>query len=505
LTALRANIVANFGGSLVAGLLGLVFVPVYVRLMGIEPYGLVGFFLTMQAVLVLLDVGMSTTLTVEFARLSAIGATAARMRRLLRTFEYIYWSVAVAAGAGLVLLARPIAHYWVQPRQLSIEAVTQAVMLMGIAFAVLWPQSLYGGGLQGLQRQVALNTVNTIAAVSRAGGAALLLWLVSPTIQTFFMWQAAVGVLHTVVTAIVLWRSIGGTDGAAFDPHLLRSVWRFAVGITFISVLSAVITQLDRIVLSRMLSLAAFGYYAVAATVAGSLYRLISPIQSAVFPRFAQLLADDDQEKLASLYHRSAEAVSLAVLPAAVFISFFSYEVMLLWTHDRATAIRTSATLSLLIFGTAFNGVMAIPYVLQLAYGWIRLVIVTNLAAVVVLIPSVILLTKRFGAPGAAFGWLAYNVLAAFIVPAVLHTRILRGEMARWYLRDVGAPLAVSLGLAYAARSLLVLPTAMLPLLLELGVIAVCMQAAAVLVVPEVRRRIFLRTAASVVAKMTLR
>ena len=123
------------------------------------------------------------------ARLSALPDTAQEMRNLLRTLETVYWVVAVVIGLVVIILAAPIAHHWVQPGQLSSETVKKAVMLMGIGMALQWPFSLYAGGLMGLQRQVMLNGLNAVMTTIRGGGAVLILWLVSPTIEAFFGWQ----------------------------------------------------------------------------------------------------------------------------------------------------------------------------------------------------------------------------------------------------------------------------------------------------------------------------
>jgi O-antigen/teichoic acid export membrane protein len=491
MASLKKNIAANFASSLWTGIVALAFLPLYIRYMGIEPFGLVGFYLTLQGVLAILDAGMATTLNREFARLSASDATEP-MRRLLRTFELIYWGVAVSAGAMVMLLARWIASEWVKPEKLSIEAVQQAVLLMGLSFVVQWPLSLYSGGMMGLQKQVSLSAINAVAGTLRGGGVVLVLWLVSSTIQAFFTWQIVIALLHTLTVAIALWRGIGGTAGAVFDRVLLRATWRFAAGITIMTALASALTQLDKVILSRILSLEAFGYYAFAGTVASSLYRVIAPTASATFPRFSQLVGAGDEITLASLYHATAQIMSVIVLPAAVFIAFFSRETLLLWTRDAVTARNTHAVLSILIVGTAMNGILNIPYLLQLSYGWTRMVVTTNAIAVVVLVPLVYVLTLRFGVSGAAFGWLAYNVTAALVVPAVMHTRILRGEFARWLLRDVGAPLLAATVIAAAARALLPNPgDDLASLVIHLAPVAFAIQLAAVLTVPPVRRRLF--------------
>ena len=52
------------------------------------------------------------------------------------------------------------------------------------------------------------------------------------------------------------------------------------MGITLVSL---GLTQADKIVLSRLLPLEAFGYYTLAVTVSNALYKLSEPIMDAVF------------------------------------------------------------------------------------------------------------------------------------------------------------------------------------------------------------------------------
>lgn len=476
-----------------AGAVSLVLIPVYVRFMGVEAYGLVGFFMTLQALLSLLDAGLSITLNREFARLSAAADGVSAMRRVLRTFETIYWGIALAAGFTVTLLAGWIASEWFEPGKLSNEDVRQTVVLMGIAFVFQWPLALYGGGLLGLQRQVTLSAITAASATLRGAGAVLILWLVSPTVQAFFVWQVVVSFAHTAAAAFALWRGIGGVRNAGFDLMALRATWRFSAGMTVITVLLSLLTQLDKAIVSNSLPLETFGYYALAGTVAASLYRVTMPVFSAVFPRISQLVARNADHEMRSLYHTTAQTMSAAVLPAAVFVALFAHELLLLWTRDTTTADNSHLVLSLLVGGTALNGVFSVPYAVQLAHGWTRLVIVTNLIAIAVMVPAMLVLSKTYGAPGAAFVWLAYNVSAAIIVPAVMHARILRGELARWYFLDVGAPLLVVLLIGGVARLLFHRAgSGLLSLALSLLPVAVLMQVGAVLATSTVRRRVLL-------------
>jgi O-antigen/teichoic acid export membrane protein len=150
-------------------------------------------------------------------------------------------------------------------------------MLMGVVASLRWPVNLYTGGLMGLQRQVLLNALNAGIATIQGGGAVLVLWLVSPTIQAFFIWQIVAAVVQITLLSICLWYSIPApSHKPSFSRQSLKNIWRFAVGVTGISMASVILTQLDKFLLSKLLPLETFGYYALAVTIAGDICRFLS-------------------------------------------------------------------------------------------------------------------------------------------------------------------------------------------------------------------------------------
>jgi hypothetical protein len=193
----------------------------YIRFMGIEAYGLVGFFATLQALFSLLDLGLSATMNREMARYSVQPDKAQEARDLVRTLEVGYWAMGIVIGIVVLVLSPFIAHDWVKAEKLAPAALQQAVVMMGLAIAFQWPTGFYAGGLMGLQRQVLLNVINTGVATLRGAGAILILWLLSPTIQAFFGWQVLTSVLQTLLTAFYF----GG-----FDVGGRRSLARAARG-----------------------------------------------------------------------------------------------------------------------------------------------------------------------------------------------------------------------------------------------------------------------------------
>ena len=187
MAGLKSNLLANFAGLGLPTLLQLVLVPVYIRLMGIESYGLIGFYVMLLTIMQVLDLGLGTTMNREMARYSTQPDNGQEARDFVRTLELLYWSLGIVGGGIVVAMAPLIATRWINPGTLPIPVVKTSVAIMGGLVAVQFPITLYQGGLLGLQRQVLLNSVRVVGAFIGNGGAALILWLVSPTITAFLL------------------------------------------------------------------------------------------------------------------------------------------------------------------------------------------------------------------------------------------------------------------------------------------------------------------------------
>jgi len=450
---LKKNVAANFGSSLFVGLMNLGFVPLYIHFMGIESYGLVGIFSTLLSLFALLDMGLGATLNREMARLGAQKNKIIDMRELLRTLEIPYWVVALLIGVVVVLLSPVLAYHWFNPKTLSASTVQKAVLYMGIAIAFQWPFSFYSGGLAGRQKQVLLGVLNIVMAALRGGGALVILWLVSPTIEAFFLWQILISAFQTALAAYFLWGSLPANGHQPrFRKKMLLEIWRFATGVTGITLLSTILSQMDKIILSRMLSMETFGYYNVASTLAMTLYRFVGPVFSATFPSLTHFYELKNDLELANLYHKSAQLVSVLILPIALIIAFFSWNILFLWTRDPVTAEKAHLLVSVLVIGMAMNGLMNIPYALQLAAGWTKLNFFVNLASVFVMVPLTVFFTQLYGAVGAASNWVIVNGAYILIIIPIMHQRLLKREMGEWYLRDVLFPLIGILVVVVGAR-----------------------------------------------------
>ena len=441
MSSLNRNIIANYAGRTWTVLLSILFIPVYLRFMGVEAYGLIGFYIVLSSVFGILDLGIGSTINRELARLSAAAGTAITQRDVVRSLELIYWVMAILAGGLVILFAPFITYHWINAQNINQTSVLNAVKLMGIALTLQFPQSLYQGGLLGLQRQVLVNAILIVTGTLRSGGSILVLWLVSPTIEAFLVWQVASGVVGCAVFIIAMWTSLPKHEQLPrFRRQIIYDIWKYAAAIAANGLIGIILTQIDKIILSKMLTLKMFAYYSIAATVASAIWMIIIPFNTALFPRFVQIHEMKLKAELNTLFHRSSQLLSILLFPVCALLIIFSREILQLWMHDPAISENCHMIVSLLVIGTMLNGVASIPGYSAAAFGWPQLITYTNVIQAIVIIPSIVILVHIFQGVGAAIAYILMNcTYILFMVPLYFH-RYLKVEMKRWYLFDIAVP-----------------------------------------------------------------
>jgi O-antigen/teichoic acid export membrane protein len=494
--SLKKNVIANFLGQGWTALIGLAFIPLYVKYLGVEAYGLIGVYAMLQAWLSLLDMGMTPTLNREMARYTAGAHTAQSIRNLLRSLEIICFSIAVLCGSLMWAASEWLASDWLQASKLPIETVAQAVAIMGGVAALRFVEGIYRGTILGLQKQVFFNVVNSTFATLRAVGAVAVLAYGSPTIEAYFLWQGVVSVMSVLTLGFVAYGYLPKTSvPSKFSRNALMEVWHFAGGMMATTFLALLLTQVDKVMLSKLLSLETFGYYTLAATVAAAITLLISPITQAFYPRFTELVVKGDTQELIHTYHRSAQLVTVLAAPPALMLIFFNENILLIWLGNSVLAHEISPLLALLALGTLLNVLMHIPYMLTLANGWSGFAFWVNLVAVAVLVPAIYWVTPRYGAMGAAWVLVLLNVGYVFIGIHFMHRHLLLMEKWRWYMQDIFAPILAATLTAVFFRLVQPLAIGRLAEFVWLFITGLFIISSAIIATTELRKSIFLNIA----------
>jgi O-antigen/teichoic acid export membrane protein len=437
-TIVRKNFFSNIIGNSWIALLNFVSIPIYIKYLGVEAYGLIGFYSVLQAIFLILDLGFGATVTRELARTNELIPEESTTGTLVKTLEFIYWIIGVLIGMVIFFSANLIVEKFIKS-SLPHDLLLNCVRSMGVMIVFRWPVSFYMGGLIGIQRQLEFNILQCAIETFKVLGVIFIFEFIKQDILYFFLWQIVLAIVFITILHSLLWKHLH-FENTTLDLRSLEKVWVFSAGVSGITIVSILLSQMDKIVLTRMLSLQTFSYYMIAYTAASSLSRLSSPIVQAYYPQFINATTECDEKRISGLYHKSTQLMTVLIVPAALIVSFFSYDLLLFWTHSVDTAKAAQGILSILVLGSACNSIITIPYHIQLAYGWTKLSIYQNIISLIVLIPLLIFLTYKFQAVGAAYIWLILNLGYIIISQHFMHKRYLIYEKSKWYWRDIMLP-----------------------------------------------------------------
>lgn len=437
----KKNIVANYVGRSWASLLNFALTPIYISVLGIESYGLITFNLTLISISAIMDLGLGATITRELALLSSRKGTESEQREIVKTLGTVYWGLAILIALIIFFSADFISQNWINNQFFDPEMIISTVKLMSLTVALQFPTSLYQGALMGLQRQVIVNKILVILGTFRSLGAVLVILTISSTIESFFIWQVISSVVSCIVFNIFIWRNLPKSSiPTLFNIRTLKKIWKFAAAMSLNSIISILLTQLDKIILIRILTLTEFGYYSVALTSASFIWLILNPFNAAVFPRLVQLYELKNNRKLKFEFHHYSQILSVLLLPLSALLIIYSHEILMIWLNDPIIADNSYIIMGLILFGTMLNGLPSVPGNCSIGFGWPMLVTYVNLSQLIVIIPLLLWLVSLYNGIGAAITWVVLNSTYITVLTFIFFKYYLNSEKIKWYLYDIIIP-----------------------------------------------------------------
>jgi len=429
LATLKKNIIANLFGSAWIAVLTVIITPLQVQLLGIEAYGLVGLIAVLQVVLGACDLGLSATLTQRVAADRDKNSTGASA--LVNSAATLYWGLALGIAVVLWCNADWIAAHWLKPSSLAPTTVTLGIRIIALYLALRWPVAFYTGLISGLQRLDVLNLIKSSVVSLRLLGGILLL-LAFPNLIVFLVWFAVSAVLELVAYAVAAHRLMPELSPVpTFSWTALKSVWKFSAAMSLLAVLSMLLTQVDRLMISKFLSLEALGYYSLAYNTAMAISLLQSAINSAAFPALSGSHGGDRSDELLARYNKTSQLMGYVVACPCLILIFFGHDILRWWIGLPA-ANGASVAMAILTFGFFLNAMVSNAYIAAVACGKPALPLKVNLAGAVLYLPALYWLIQNFGINGAAFCWLALNLYYLVTLFPLVQIGLLRQAAWPW-------------------------------------------------------------------------
>lgn len=446
--SLRNNIVASYISQIYLIFISIAILPIYIKYMGPEAYGLVGFFAMLQGLFSLLDFGLTPTISRQTAHYNAGVETALNFRRLFRALSLIFTSIAIIGGGSLYFLDNYIATHWLTLDNLEIKDVLFSIEVMAICIALRWMTGLYRGVISGFEYIVWLSVVTTIIATIRYAGVLAYMYFFGFTIQSFFLFQLVISLFEFIVLAIksnLLLPKVMVKDKIGWSIKPVKPLLGFALTIAATSSVWVLFTQLDKFVLSGILPLADYGYFTLAVLVAGGVLQLSVPISTPIMPRMARLESEGQHEQMRIVYLNATQFISIVVVTAGIVLAGVARPLLYTWTGDSHLSSEAAPVLQLYALGNSVLALAAFPYYLQYAKGNLKYHLIGSIVSVIILVPSVIWAARNYGSIGAGWVWLLMQLSYLIIWVSYVHSKVEPGINLKWFKSFLPGVVSVSI------------------------------------------------------------
>jgi len=424
-------------------LIGILLMPVYLRYLGSEAFGLVGFSMMLQAWIQLFDLGMSPVLAREMSRYRAGYLSLDELKVKLSSLE----SAMGGAGLSIALLiaasSATIARHWLSVSGIAADELATCVALIGLTGVLSWLAGLYRSCLAGLERQMLFNGLNIGLASLRYLGVVPLLLFVSDAPVHFFAYQAGVSAFSLLLFSVVARRCVPCKAEFGWSSSALLSMLPMIGSMAFLSVVWVAITQIDKLVLSGLLPLEEYGYFMLATMAASGVLILTSPLNQVVQPRLTILAERKSEGQLINLYRLSMQVFVVAFFSLGGALAFFAEPILNLWSGRSDVAADAAPILFWYALANSVTGVLVLPFMLQFAKGQLRLHVISNAVTLVLFVPTLVVAAVFWGAVGSGRMQFWGNLLFFLLWVPVVHKRLLPTVSLGCMFRDAWVPGAV--------------------------------------------------------------
>ncbi len=411
--------------------------PFYLKYLGSEAYGLVGFFTVLTSIMMLLDMGLSSTLARETAKEKDKKNGTYQLRVLLRSIEIVIFIVTSILFFVIYFSSAWITVNWLQAEGLQLDVVEDCIKLMGFMLAIRWFVGLYQGIVIGLEQQVWLNIYKIIINTLKFIGGLVLVIYISNDIFYFFIYQAFIAIIEFIVLKHKVYTDLSTETFIKPSLQELKRIMPFALGVAYTSLIWAFYSQFDKLLLSHYIPLKEYGYLALVVAIQGAIMQFSGPLSGAVLPRMVSLLSNDKEKDMILLYRKSTRFISIIVFSVVGMIAIFSYELLFSWTGDTEASVWASPVLFWYVLGNGILAITTFQYHLQYVYGNLKYQNKFNTYFPIISLPIIFYAIINYGAMGAGVAWFALQFGSFLLWSPYIHYKFVPGMHKDWVIKDI--------------------------------------------------------------------
>jgi O-antigen/teichoic acid export membrane protein len=445
-------------GNALAGVIGyawpvalaLVTTPYIVSKLGNDAYGILALVTSVLGFFAFLDLGI-TNASVRYISEAYAKNDIQEISKIIGSSLAVFLTIGAAGGILIAIMTSTLVQKLLKIPAEYVSDSTFAFYVASCGFILNMVVGVFASIPKAVQRYYITTKVNMLIGTSLTLSIVLTVYLGYGLKQVVIL-NFLSSLLSLAVYIFITKRYLTGVSiGIHFDPATFQKLFRFGMYTLLVIISSAIVLQLDRLLIGTYLGSAYVAFYVVPASIAAGIYNVVANLTGVIFPLCSHLYATGEHDKLRELYMKASKYAVIIVISLATPIIILSTQIMNHWMGLQYS-LKSSSVLAILAVSAIFTSLTAIPSYILFGIGmpgtnakFAMLSATMNICLCLVLIPWL-------GLSGAAFANLANFVIVilylATVDRKVMHVGM-KGILKEIWLRPLAMGLVQAAAIFY--------------------------------------------------------
>ena len=441
------NLIANYIGKFFGVLSTFIFVPLYIKYLGFESYSVISFTLIIAGIVAIIDAGLTATLLREFARQDT---SAIEKQKIYETLQIVFILLAIFSILILYTLSFSLANL-MQVKAFNKEELSLIIKIASTDLICQLLFRFYLGGLNGKEKQISANLMLVAWGIIRN---ALVIILISKiqSLTLFFIWQLCVSFIFVILSKFILDKEVYNQFKLKlkFNKNSFNNVKSFTGGLLLISLVSAVSSQTDRILITKLLNIEILGYYTLAISLASILIVFISPISTAILPKLTEYHSLQYEKELKDTFNTFNLIISILVFSISSNLVFYAKDILYVWTNNKHISEESYHYVPFVAMGYAFIVLQTMYYQVGLAKGYIRLNNILGVINIILIIPVYYISGSLWSVKGICVSFVVIQISNFLIYAYFMNKKMIKENfLKKLIIKDFFTPFLLTMFFVY--------------------------------------------------------
>ena len=402
-STLARNTILNFVGQALPLLVGFLTIPITIRWLGADRFGIISIVWVIVGYFGFFDLGLGRATTKFVAEAFGKGEFEKVPRYFWTTVGF--QGILGFTGAVVLALLTPLLVNRVLNIPFPLIGESRSTFyILAISFPIVMVSGSFRGLLEASQRFDLVNFVKIPSSIFNylAPLAGILMGYGLPGIMVILAASRAL----TLLAWFLMCRRVFPIlkSGFAIHKETIKPLLSFGGWVTVSNIVGPFLVSLDRFLIGSILSIGVLSYYSAPYELIMRLWIIPASLIVTLFPAFSALDIKNDSEKIKVLFGRSVKYMLLFLGMIVVLIIFFAQKFLRVWLGEDF-AQNSGLVFQILAVGFLVNALANIPYSFLLGRGRADLTAKFHLAELVFYAPLAWGLIKAWGIRGAAAAW----------------------------------------------------------------------------------------------------